>query len=141
MTLTQLIYASEPFGFDDAMLDGILLQARRNNERNGLTGALIVRADLYLQLIEGPDAAIAATFASINRDNRHLGVTLLARETVTTRLFPGWTMRDDPAQSWLWSADAIHAGALTRASPDELRAVFVRAATEEAIDQPSSATG
>ena len=31
MTFTQLIYASEPFGFDDAMLDGILLQARRNN--------------------------------------------------------------------------------------------------------------
>ena len=26
MTLTQLIYYSQPFGFDDAMLDGILLQ-------------------------------------------------------------------------------------------------------------------
>jgi hypothetical protein len=130
--LTQLIYASEPFGFDDAMLDGILLQARRNNARNGLTGALIVRADLYLQLLEGPDAEIEATFARISRDNRHLGVHLLLRETVTERMFPAWTMRDDPAQSWLWDADAIHAGALTRATPAELRAVFVRAAADEA---------
>lgn len=129
--LTQLIYASEPFGFDDAMLDGILLQARRNNARNGLTGALIVRADLYLQLIEGPDAEIEATFARISRDNRHLGVHLLLRETVSERMFPAWTMRDDPAQSWLWDADAIHAGALTRATPADLRAVFVRAAADQ----------
>ena len=141
MTFTQLIYASEPFGFDDAMLDGILLQARRNNERNGLTGALIVRADLYLQLIEGPDAAIAATFANINRDNRHLGVTLLVRETVTTRLFPDWTMRDDPAQSWLWDADAIHAGALARATPDVLRSVFVRAAADQRVGHANAAAG
>ena len=124
MTFTQLIYASEPFGFDDAMLDGILLQARRNNERNGLTGALIVRADLYLQLIEGPDAAITATFANINRDNRHLGVTLLVRETVTTRLFPDWTMRDDPAQSWVWSRAAIDDGALDRATDTDVLAMF-----------------
>ncbi len=135
--LTQLIYASEPFGFDDAMLDGILLQARRNNARNGLTGALIVRADLYLQLIEGPDDAIEATFARIIGDNRHLGVQLLLRETVSERIFPAWTMRDDPAQSWLWDADAIHAGALRRATPDDLRAVFVRAAA----DQEASASG
>ena len=135
--LTQLIYASEPFGFDDAMLDGILLQARRNNSRDGLTGALIVRADLYLQLIEGPDSAISATYTRISRDNRHLGVTLLVRETVSQRMFPAWTMRDDPAKSWLWNADAIHAGALTRASPYDLRAVFVRAAA----DQAASATG
>ena len=129
--LTQLIYASEPFGFDDAMLDGILLQARRNNARNGLTGSLIVRADLYLQLLEGPDTAIEATFARISRDNRHLGVNLLLRQSVSERLFPAWTMRDDPAQSWLWDADAIHAGALRRASATDLHAVFVRAAADQ----------
>ena len=33
MAITQLIYCSQPFGFDDAMLGGILLQARRNNAR------------------------------------------------------------------------------------------------------------
>jgi hypothetical protein len=128
MAVTQLIYYSQPFGFDDAMLDGILLQARRNNARNGLTGALIVRGDLYLQLIEGPDAAIDTTFGHIRRDNRHLAVKLLARETVNDRMFPGWTMRDDPAQSWLWNADDVADGALERASVAQLRQVFERLA-------------
>ena len=128
MTLTQLIYYSQPFGFDDAMLDGILLQARRNNARDGLTGALVVRGDLYLQLLEGPDAAIAATFTRIGRDNRHLAVRLLTHTPVTRRMFPDWTMRDDPAQSWLWNADAVAGGALDRATPAELHAVFARVA-------------
>ena len=124
MTVTQLVYYSQPFGFDDAMLDGILLQARRNNPKNELTGALIVRGDLYLQLLEGPEAAIMATFAKISRDDRHLAVKLLVKETVAERLFPNWSMHDDPAQSWLWSAVEVGDGALDRASPGELRQVF-----------------
>lgn len=128
MTLTQLIYRSEPFGFDDAMLNGILMQARRNNLRDGLTGALIVRADVYLQLLEGPDAAVSATFAKIERDSRHLGVQLISRGTVTARLFPQWTMRDDPVPSWLWSASEVGQGALERAVPADVLAVFERLA-------------
>lgn len=128
MTVMQLIYHSQPFGFDDAMLDGILLQARRNNPKHHLTGALIVRGDLYLQLLEGPEAAVLATFAKIARDDRHLAVKLLARETVAERLFPAWTMRDDPAQSWLWSASEIADGVLERASIADVRQVFERLA-------------
>ena len=44
MPLTQLIYTSRPFGFDAHTLDDILLGARRNNERDGITGALVCRA-------------------------------------------------------------------------------------------------
>ena len=128
MTITQLVYYSQPFGFDDSMLNGILLQARRNNAPAGLTGALIVRADLYLQLLEGPDAAVTATFARIGRDNRHLAVRLVAQTTVAARLFPDWTMRDDPAQSWLWSAAEVGNGAIDRATPAEMHAVFERVA-------------
>jgi hypothetical protein len=36
----QLIYASRPFGYDELTLVGILASARRNNERDGITGAL-----------------------------------------------------------------------------------------------------
>lgn len=130
MAVTQLIYYSQPFGFDNAMLDGILLQARRNNPRDGLTGALIVRGDLYLQLLEGPEAAVMATYARIARDDRHLAVKLLVHETVAERLFPDWSMRDDPAQSWLWSADEVADGALDLASAEDLRSVFARVAAD-----------
>lgn len=128
MMVTQLIYRSQPFGFDDAMLGGILLQARRNNARDGLTGALIVRGDLYLQLLEGPEAAVAATFGRIAADNRHLAVAHISQTRVSARLFPNWTMRDDPAQSWLWTAAEVAAGALDRAAPTTVRAVFERLA-------------
>ena len=130
MMLTQLIYWSQPFGFDDAMLGGILIQARRNNARDGLTGALICRHDLYMQLLEGPDAAVEATFARIGKDNRHLAVRLLSRAPVAERMFPHWTMRDDPARSWLWTAAEVNEGVLDRATPAEVRAVFERRATD-----------
>ena len=133
MTVTQLIYYSQPFGFDEAMLNGILLQARRNNARDGLTGALVVRRDLYLQLLEGPEKAVLATFERIKRDNRHLAVKILSCETANARLFPDWTMRDDPAQSWLWSEDAVGDGALDRAGIDALRGVFARVAASEVV--------
>ena len=126
MIFTQLIYASQPFGFDDAILNGILVSARRNNVRDDITGCLICREDLYLQLLEGPGPEIDALFDRIAVDDRHLNVQRLHRGTVNMRLFPDWAMRDDPAQSWLWSQQDVAAGALTKASPDALIAVFER---------------
>lgn len=128
MALMQLIYHSQPFGFEDAILAGILVQARRNNAATGLTGALIVRADLYLQLLEGPEDAVIEAFGKIKGDDRHLEVTSLGPVTVADRLFPEWTMRDDPARSWLWSAAEVRDGALTKASRREMVAVFERVA-------------
>ncbi len=120
MQIDYLIYASQPFGFDDAMLNGILMQARRNNPKNDITGALIVRADLYLQWLEGPPAALAALFDRIRVDDRHLAVTRLDGGSTGERHFAGWAMRDDPAQSWLGDDDALDASAA--------RAAFARMA-------------
>ena len=128
--LIQLIYSSKPFGFDDAALNGILSIARRNNPREAITGALICRQDLYLQLLEGPQAAVDMRYVSIARDNRHLEVIKRASRTVTERLFPNWAMRDDPARSWMWTAEAVKLGALDRASPADFIAVFERLAAE-----------
>jgi hypothetical protein len=130
MDLIRLIYCSRPFGFDDAILNGILSDARRCNERDAITGALICRADVYLQLIEGPAPAVDATFARIAKDNRHLEVNLLSRVPVTDRLFPNWAMRDDPARSWMWDKEEVAAGALRKATEDEILSVFYRLATD-----------
>ncbi len=129
--MIQLTYASRPFGFDTAMLAGILLDARRCNTRDGITGLLICRADLYLQLLEGPEAAVDAAYRRIAADDRHMDLSLLTRRSVTHRLFPRWAMRDDPARSWLWTKVEVDDGALNRASEDEILAVFERIAGEE----------
>ena len=128
--LIQLIYSSQPFGFDDAALNGILMTARRNNPRDGITGALICRHDLYLQLLEGPQDAVEARYRSIARDDRHLEVVRRVSRRVTDRLFPNWAMRDDPARSWMWTAKDVDNGALDRATPDDFVAVFKRLAAE-----------
>lgn len=128
MALTQLIYTSQPFGFDETMLASILVASRRNNPRADITGCLICRADIYLQLLEGPEDAVEALYARIAVDDRHLAVERLLAGPVETRLFPDWAMRDDPAQSWLWPPNAVANGALHQASPDALRAVFARVA-------------
>jgi Sensors of blue-light using FAD len=128
--MIQLIYASRPFGFDATMLSGILLDARRCNTRDGITGLLICRADLYLQLLEGPEAAVDAAYRRIAADDRHMDLRLLTRRSVGDRLFPAWAMRDDPARTWLWSKAQVDDGALERATEDEVLAVFNRIADE-----------
>jgi hypothetical protein len=67
----QLIYTSRPFGFDDLALMNILLVSRHNNERDNISGSLICREDMYLQMLEGPRAAVTAAFERILRDGRH----------------------------------------------------------------------
>jgi hypothetical protein len=128
--LIQLIYSSKPFGFDEAALNGILMFARRNNPREAITGALICRHDLYLQLLEGPQAAVEARYEKIARDDRHLEVVKRVSRPVTERMFPNWAMRDDPARSWMWTPKEIKEGALDRAGPEDFISIFSRLAAE-----------
>lgn len=132
MNLIQLVYVSRPFGFDMAMLNGILSVSRANNERDDVSGALICRADLYLQLLEGPETAIEAAILRIERDDRHLQVHRLLHEPIAERLFAGWAMRDDPARSWMWTPKEVAAGAVESATPSEIRGVFARLKAEPA---------
>ncbi len=129
MSLVQLIYASQPFGYDSAGLYNILSVSRSLNERDGLTGALVCRADVYLQLLEGPQDKIDATYARICKDDRHLDVQILLAEPIKERMFPLWAMHHDPADSLMWTQAQVNAGALHTASPDALHDVFKRVLT------------
>lgn len=126
MGLMQLVYHSKPFGFDQAILDGILLHARQNNTRDQITGALVCRGDIYLQLLEGPDEKVRAAFDRIKKDDRHLDVKVRISEPAAERLFEDWAMLHDPAQSWLWTHKEIADGALDRVTADDIRSVFTK---------------
>lgn len=125
MDLFRVIYTSRPFGFDQAMLSGILTDARRANLRDGITGALICRADIYLQWLEGPEAQVRATLERIARDDRHLEVKVHVAQAVAERVFPEWAMLHDPAATWIWSQKEISDGMLERATPDQITAFFL----------------
>lgn len=130
MRVVQLVYASRPFGLDAGVFDDILHVARRNNARDGITGALICRHDLFMQLLEGPRGAVTRCFTRILRDDRHAELALLWCGDAAARLFADWSMRDDPVRSWMWSREALRDGALENATAEECRQVFVRLSRE-----------
>ncbi|NNL18678.1 MAG: BLUF domain-containing protein [Boseongicola sp.] len=131
--LFQIIYRSQPFGFDETSLAGILLDARRCNSRDGITGALVCRHDIFVQLLEGPEDAVRATFRRIERDDRHVNVVQLVGEGISERLFGDWAMLHDPADSEIWSEAEVAEGAAERATPADVREMF--AALREAQGQ------
>jgi Sensors of blue-light using FAD len=133
MSLIQLIYASRPFGYDDLALNGILSSARRHNAKDGITGSLICREDLFVQMLEGPEDKVQNTFARIERDDRHTDITNVVTFNIEQRLFPDWAMRHDPATSWMWTREQVTAGAIERATPDDIRALFARLAAEPPV--------
>ena len=133
MAMQQLIYASRPFGYDASDLSNILAASRIRNAQADITGALICRPDIYLQLLEGPIGQVENAFDRIQRDDRHVEVRVLVRAQVTDRLFPHWAMLHDPSKSWLWSPKEISQGVLDRVTAREVRAVFLRLAEETGL--------
>jgi Sensors of blue-light using FAD len=107
-----------------------LTSARHFNRRDNITGSLICREDIFLQLLEGPPEAVDAAYARIARDGRPIRVVKLFTSAIAARTFPGWDMRHDPARSWIWTPKAVEAGAVRKASVPELLAVFARIAAE-----------
>ncbi|WP_373635694.1 BLUF domain-containing protein [Yoonia sp. SS1-5] len=122
--LIQIVYASQPFGYDEPTLAGILLDARRCNKRDDVTGALVCRHDIYLQLLEGPEDAVRAAYSRIRRDDRHAGIKELVNHKIQSRLFASWAMLHDPAKTWIWTEEEIANAALDRAEPTEIIKVF-----------------
>lgn len=93
MTMVRLIYASRlarGVGADD--LQHILDSSRKNNEENGITGALCYDPRAFLQCLEGPRDHINALYTAIVRDDRHRDVTLIEYADIHQREFETWSM-------------------------------------------------
>lgn len=126
MSLYRIIYSSRPFGYDSSMLNGILMQARRANERDDITGALICREDIFLQLLEGPEDKVKDTVARIKRDDRHIEVRMHVEKHVSDRMFGQWAMLHDPVATWIWTQAEIDDDVIERATEAEVEGFFQR---------------
>ena len=133
MKTFQLIYSSQPFGYNLEILSGILTTSRVNNVKRDITGALICREDIFLQLLEGPQENVQETYDSIKRDDRHLNVQHLLDHNVDQRLFPAWAMRDDPVKTWMWSKEEVANGIVTKLTKEEIINVFEKLSKESSI--------
>ena len=93
-TLQRLVYESSATGSTGSLLNlaAILSEAQRNNDRDGLTGALAAHRERYIQVLEGPAQALDALLARLATDPRHRDIVILDRAPVQTRLFGQWSM-------------------------------------------------
>jgi len=92
--LQRLIYRSTATGTTASLLNvaTILAESQRNNDRDGLTGALAAHGDRYLQIIEGRPSSLDSLLRRPEQDRRHRGVEVIDRRPVQRRLFEGWAM-------------------------------------------------
>ncbi len=91
-SLYRLIYCSRNMLPADteptSEVRAIVASARRHNAASGITGALLVSASAFAQVLEGQREALERTFARISDDPRHDNVAVLAFKPVGQRAFP-----------------------------------------------------
>lgn len=73
-------------------LRAIAASAQRRNRALGLTGLLLYVEGDFLQILEGPGAAVERLYEMIEGDPRNTWVTRLATERVLRRAFADWSM-------------------------------------------------
>jgi hypothetical protein len=76
----------------DEEVSAILVQARANNVRNGLTGALLFHNGRFIQILEGPEEQLDERIRVITKDPRHRNIHIVSREPIEKRQFAEWTM-------------------------------------------------
>ncbi|HEX8662020.1 MAG TPA: BLUF domain-containing protein [Brevundimonas sp.] len=94
LSLERLVYESTATGSTGSIgnLAVILAESQRNNDRDGLTGALAAHRERYIQVVEGPAQALDALLRRLEDDPRHRDVTLPDRQPISERLFNRWSM-------------------------------------------------
>jgi hypothetical protein len=94
-TVFRLIYRSHSrirMGERKHELGEIFSIARSANKKAGVTGALLITDDEFVQTLEGPEPVVRELYAKINKDKRHEHVELLESGDVSARVFGRWAM-------------------------------------------------
>ena len=93
MRLVQTLYYSRPSpGVTMTDVDDILRVARERNAQQAITGALLFRQDLFVQVLEGERSAVSEVLTGIVGDPRHHDVVLVGAREITRRDFADWSM-------------------------------------------------
>ena len=93
--MVRLLYISTATDKDAVATEllPILEAAQRRNLLHGITGALLAYGSYFMQVLEGPERAVDATFARISVDRRHHSIRVIERQAVPARRFAAWSMR------------------------------------------------
>ena len=91
--------------FGHAEIAELLAIAREKNSRIGITGMLLYKAGLFLQVLEGDSERVRDLYTKIASDNRHRACSVVMEGSIPERRFRDWSMAfrnlDDPDLSKL----------------------------------------
>ncbi|MFO7920913.1 MAG: BLUF domain-containing protein [Nioella sp.] len=94
--ITYVSQAERPYAQDE--LARLLSHSRARNDADGITGCLVYRYNEdfergnFLQVLEGPDAAIDDVWRRISSDSRHHTIVVIDEGPVAERMFSDWSM-------------------------------------------------
>lgn len=137
--LQRLIYRSLATGTTASLLNvaTILAESQRNNDRDGLTGALAAHDDRYIQVIEGRPAALDSLLRRLEGDKRHRGIEVIDRRDIDRRRFDGWAMahaKVTPANQAVLEQLAVDPEASAGTIVDLLETALVRGSSKLRAD-------
>jgi diguanylate cyclase (GGDEF)-like protein len=88
-----LIYASEAVEpMSTADLDSLIYQTRMSNRSMAVTGCLVYRDGLFMQILEGRRDVVLALFEKIKMDSRHKNARLVIEGKAQCRVYADWNM-------------------------------------------------
>ncbi|MEL7113410.1 MAG: BLUF domain-containing protein [Pseudomonadota bacterium] len=91
--MKRIIYKSRAKAWVSASdLAALLSVSRRNNLKRGLTGLLVYSRGNFLQVLEGPQRSVDATFDRILADPRHTSCEIIREEQIYEPDFGDWLM-------------------------------------------------
>ena len=91
--LRQVVYISSATQhFSTEALEELLVRARANNERNGITGILLYHDLSFLQIVEGTRDEVDRLMTRIRRDPSHTSLRIVQDERISERDFKSWAM-------------------------------------------------
>ncbi len=94
-TLDCLIYLSasklKPAEKTDQLADIVRVSAQLNSQA-GITGILTLQDGYFIQMLEGPPAALDLLMLHLHFDERHDNIEVVAREEIPARDVVGWSM-------------------------------------------------
>lgn len=92
--MRQIAYISEASDeIAESDITPLMRHSRKNNARNDITGMLLVKWPIFLQILEGPQQAIAFLIDKLQQDSRHRNFKIIYdKPNITEREFSRWQM-------------------------------------------------
>ena len=123
-------------------LGALFSQARSNNKRRGITGALLVAGGVFIQTLEGEEEVVRRVFRTIEQDRRHEAVELLETREVPERVFGHWSMArvsedGEPDIALIAHTDGISPAAGRRITPAAAEVLDTMRAAARSVSRQS----